>query len=205
MPNRMRIGLAALLLAAVCALAAVPAAALRSLGFAPAGAIEATSRRLTIRQPAGIVIECEVVLRGNLNAAIAKTVGAGVGNIAAAEARGCVGNEFVVGPPSLRFLLPIPITYNAFLGTLPNITGILVRFSPMKFQIIEARRPLEVRCLYEGPVGALAPVAGGEFETLNFLAENIPLREGNPIEECEMNSRLVGALTVRPRQRVSLL
>ncbi len=206
MPHRLRLPLAAFAVAALLSTALVgSAAASRALRIEPAGAIEATMERFLIRQPAGIEIWCNVTLRGNLAASVNKTVGAGFGGITEARTRECRGNEFVVGPPSLIFLTPIPMTYNSFLGTLPNITGILVNFNPMKLRIDEERRPVEVRCLYEGVVGILLPLLRSEFESFGFLREEIRLKEGIPIEECEARSRLTGAFTVRPTQRVTLV
>jgi hypothetical protein len=191
---------------AIGAALAGSAVALRSLSFAPGGAIEAVAARLTIRQPAGIEIWCNVTLRGMIVPSVAKMIGAPVGGITGSATRECAGNRFIVGPPTLIFLTPIPIMYESFLGTLPNITGLLVRFAPMKFLINEERGAgREVTCLFEGPVGALLPIAGGEFERFTFLREEIRLKEGRPIEECEANSRLVGTFTVTPRQRVTLL
>ena len=207
MRDRMRLFIAVIVAAgAIGAALAGTATALRSLSIEPAGGIEATGR-LTIRQLAGIEIWCNVTLRGGVAPSVPKTVGAMFGMITGATTRECAGNEFIVGPPSLIFLVPIPMLYNSFLGTLPNITGILVSMNPMKFRIDEERGPRlpPVRCLYEGPVGALFPLAEGEFERFTFLREEIRLKEGEPISECEAKSRLVGTLTVTPRQRVTLV
>jgi hypothetical protein len=207
MSHRMRSTIVAVVMAAALGVGlSGSAVGLRSLSIEPAGAIEATGR-LTIRQLAGIEIWCNVTLRGMVLPAVAKTVGAPLGGIAAAATRECAGNEFIVGPPSLIFLVGIPMLYSSFLGTLPNITGILVSLNPMKFRIDEERGPRlpPVRCLYEGPVGALFPLAGGEFERFSFLREEIRLKEGEPIAECEAKSRLVATFTVTPRQRVTLV
>ena len=181
------------------------------IGIAPNGAIEGTSEgRLVFRGGAGVEISCEVVLRGNLVPLVRKLVGQPFGAIAGGEARGCVGNMFTIGVPTVMFLAPIPLTYNSFLGTLPNITGLLVNFQPLNFRTneTEARARILAECLYEGTIGGLLTVAGGEFDRLRFLEANrarLKAERSRGVENCEAEMVLRGSLRIAPRQRAVLL
>lgn len=192
------------------ATAAAPAAARIGIGIAPAGPIEATSEgRITFRGGAGVQIYCEMTFTGMILPLVRKVRGVPFGTITAAATRGCEG-RVLVGTPTWIFLAPIPMVYESFLGTLPEISGILVRFQPMNFRINEAdeRGRLLAECLYEGNVGALFPVALGVFERFRFLeAERVRLKaeRSRGLENCEANGVLMGTFRIRPPQRITLL
>ena len=208
MTGRIRLLLAAALTLVSLAAATGTAGASFGLRIEPGGPIEARGR-VTFRGGAGTEIWCNVTLTGDFNRLVTKTVGAAFGTFTNYTTRECAGNEFIIGVAERRFLTPIPIQYNSFLGTLPNITGVLVRLAPLRFKITEREGGRTVaECLYEGVVGALMPIAGGEIERMSFLeADRIRLRGERSIgiENCEAEGRLIGTLTISPRQRVTLL
>lgn len=65
-------------------------------------------------------VECEVTLAGTVPTTFAKTAGAAVGSITAANAPACRRG----GATVLRETLPWTVTYRNFVGTLPNISAI---------------------------------------------------------------------------------
>lgn len=210
MSPRARRAVAALVVAvALMAATSTPAMARTAIGLNPAGGIEAISEgRLTFRGGAGVQIFCDVTFRGVFVPLIRKMRGTSVGMITSATTRNCEG-RVLVGTPTWIFLTPIMITYESFLGTLPEITGILVRFQPLNFRINETEGGrLTAECLYEGDVGALIPVEMREAERFRFLeADRVRLKAERSrfVENCEANGVLMGSFRISPRQRITLL
>jgi hypothetical protein len=206
-----RLGFAAA--ATVCSLMllAGTATATRAIRLEPAGPITKTSEEFTITAFGGeIRITCRLVLRGSLEPQIlkARVLPQGrVGQITSATAEGC-RNFF--GPAEVTFLIeaarPYNLRYGAFLGALPNITGLQFRKLAFAFKVTE----LFSSCLYNGPVPlllAFPPVAeggGARFNNETFVVPNaVPLvgGEGN----CSPQMELSGRAKVTPGQTAILV
>ena len=178
---------AAVAVASVCALAglAAPAGAVRAIQLAPGGEIKKTVEAFTIRAWGGeLTIICELSLSGRLTTAPIEKASAGllpegrIGRIEEWFVEGCRTN--IGGPAELTLLLeegaPVNLRYQAFLGALPNITGIQFRKLLFAFRIVE---PLVLgACLYRGAVGLLLsfpPAEGGggfRFTPERFVTPN---------------------------------
>jgi hypothetical protein len=210
--------MAGIAVAAVCAVAAfaAPAGAVRAIQLAPGGEIKKTVDAFTIRAWGGeLTIICRLTLRGRLTtAAIEKTV-AGllpegrIGQIDGWTAEGCVTN--IGGPAELRVLVepgtPVNLRYQAFLGALPNVTGIQFRKLGFAFRIFE---PMILgACLYRGMVDLLLsfpPVEGGggfTYTSERFITPNaIPRMSPAP---CPETVEISGAGRVTPPQAAVLV
>ena len=115
------------------------------------------------------------------------------------------------GPAELTLLLeagaPVNLRYQAFLGALPNITGIQFRKLMFAFRIVE---PLVLgTCLYRGAVGLLLsfpPAEGGEgfrFTPERFVTPNaVPRVSPAP---CPEIVELSGAGRLTPPQTAILV
>lgn len=89
---------------------------------------------------------------------------------------------------------PFPMIYHSFLGTLPEISGVLVNTNNSAF-LLEDREAGFTSCLYEGTQGFLFEVARRVTSRGRFLSENrIPLIRASS-ESCPRNGRLSGSLT----------
>jgi hypothetical protein len=171
----------------VCALAALaaPAGAMRALWLQPGGEIKKTVEAFTIKAFGGeLTIICELTLIGRLTTAPIEKAWAGllpegrIGRIEGWEVAGCRTN---FGTPAELTLLaepgtPVNLRYQAFLGMLPNVTGVLFRKLGFAFRIIE---PMILgNCLYRGMVDLLLgfpPVEGGggrRFTPERFITPN---------------------------------
>lgn len=98
------------------------AGALSSIGATPS-AITATSTGTTFSGSFG-TISCPLTLRGTLQSRVAKVLGATAGTITSAtwgSSGSCVSGA---RSPVPTFTPPWTLTYNAFAGTLPNITSV---------------------------------------------------------------------------------
>ncbi|MGB2711535.1 MAG: hypothetical protein WBC33_08450 [Conexibacter sp.] len=97
---------------------------------------------------------------------------------------------------------PIAMRYDAFLGTLPLITGLLVTALEVGVRI----RSAGANCLFQGDLPFLAFENGGgqSFNRKTFLANNLPWVEGMP---CPAGSsiEISGTLTIDPPIGVALL
>jgi hypothetical protein len=97
------------------------------------------------------------------------------------------------------------VRYNAFLGTLPRITGVLG--TGLSAEVAFFVNPLVTSCLYSGEVKALffeERGREGPFNRASFLPEAIPLIAGQPVA-CPRTMRLAATLAVTPSLRVRLL
>jgi len=175
----------AMALAAVCAaMAAAPASAMRAILLQPGGEIKKTVEAFRIRAFGGeVTITCELTLLGRLTTAPIEKASAGllpqgrIGRIEEAFVEGCGTN---IGTPAELTVLvepgaPRDLRFQAFLGALPNITGLLFRKLAFAFRIEE---PFVLgTCLYRGMVDLLMsfpPVegAGGRFTPERFVVPN---------------------------------
>jgi hypothetical protein len=178
---------AAIAVASVCALAALaaPAGAMRAVWIQPGGEITKTVEAFTIRAWGGeLTITCELTLTGRLTTAPIEKAWAGLlpeGRIGRIEGGGVAGCRNNLGGVVEVIMLnepgrPADLRYQAFLGVLPNVTGVLFRKLGFAFRIIE---PLVLgNCLYRGMVDLLVgfpPVEGGggrRFTPERFITPN---------------------------------
>jgi hypothetical protein len=178
---------AVLAVATVCAVAALaaPAAAMRAVWIQPGGEIRKSVEAFTIRAFGGeLRIICELTLNGRLTTAPIEKAWAGllpegrIGRIEGWAAEGCITN---FGTPAELIVLvepgaPRDLRYQAFLGVLPNITGVLFRKLAFAFRIIEPW--ILGNCLYRGMVDLLVtfpPAEGGggfRFTPERFVTPN---------------------------------
>lgn len=209
---------AAIAVASVCALGAfaAPASAVRAIQLVPGGEIKKTVEAFTIRAWGGeLTITCELTLTGRLTTAPIEKASAGLlpggrmGQIEGWAVEGCRTN--LGGPAELTVLVeagaPVNLRYQAFLGPLPNITGLQFRKLGFAFRIVE---PMVLgACLYRGMVDLLIgfpPAEGGggfRFTPERFVTPNaIPRMSPAPCPEIVEVSG-VGKLT--PPQRAVLV
>lgn len=209
---------AAIAVAALCAMAAfaAPASAVRAIQLQPGGEIKKTVEAFTIRAWGGeLTIICRLTLRGRLTTAPIEKASAGllpegrIGVIDGWAAEECATN--IGGPAELRVLVepgtPVNLRYQAFLGALPNITGIQFRKLAFAFRIVE---PMVLgACLYRGMVDLLLsfpPVEGGggfRYTAERFVTPNaIPRMSPAP---CPETVELSGAGRVTPPQLAVLV
>ena len=178
--------LAAIAVATVCALAALAATAgaMRGIQLQPGGAITKRVENFTARFFGGEVrVICRLTLRGrlapNINKAFAGLLPEGrIGRIENAATAGCMTN--FGGVAEVTILVepeaPVNLRYDAFLGALPNITGI--RFTKLGFSIKIFEPMILESCLYRGMVSLLMsfpPVegpGGGRFNPESFVTPN---------------------------------
>jgi hypothetical protein len=191
------------------------AAAMTAIRLQPGGEIKKVVEAFTVRAFGGEVrIICRLTLTGRLSTIINKA-SAGrlpegrIGQIEGAATEGCRTN--FGGEAEVTILVeagaPIPLRYQAFLGMLPAITGILFRKLGFSFRLVE---PVIIgTCLYRGMVDLLLtfpPVEGGEGRRFNpeaFVTPNaIPRFAG---AECPETVELNGAGRVTPPQGAILV
>lgn len=213
-PSRLTLGATVVL----CSLALVAGAATanRALRVEPAGPITKVVEEFTVRAFGGEVqIRCRLTVRGNIaaiiNKASARRLPEGrIGQITAAIAEGCRTN--FGGPAILTVLVepnrPFDLRYEAFLGGLPNITGLLI--SKLRFEFKIEAPPVLGSCLYSGQVGlliAFPPVAeerGRVFNNESFNTPNaIPFLVGEAL--CPPVVEVSGRGRLMPPQRLTLL
>lgn len=190
------------------ALAVSAASANRAIRIEPGGPA-INNGFITISEPLrGPVIRCELRLNLEYNRIIQKQfarnlAGGQIGIINGGGTVGCVEGgglpiAVTILPEPLR---PSPMRYDAFLGSLPLITGLLI--TALRFGVRINNGFLN--CLFEGEVPFLIfERAGGQrFDRKRFLPNALPFVEGNcpPISTIE----LIGALTIAPPQIVTLL
>jgi hypothetical protein len=203
---------------AVCALGtlAASASANRAVWIQPGGEIKKTVEAFTIRAWGGeLTITCALTLNGRLTTAPIEKAWAGllpqgrIGRIEGWAAEGCMTNFGT--PAELTVLVeegaPVNLRYQAFLGVLPNVTGVLFRKLGFAFQIVE---PMILgTCLYRGMVDLLIgfpPAEGGggrRFTPERFVTPNaIPRMSPAP---CPETVEVSGVGRVTPPQIVQLV
>jgi len=211
MRGRSKVLLAVLAAVLALSMATGAATALRSISVNPGGAITAIARALTFTA-SGQSIICEVVLTGEIQRAIPKTAGALVGRITAVEIQRrrpetCTKTAGlrVITNITAELTLPWHIRYQAILGTLPRITGILLIVLRTGFLLdftdILARN---FRCLYEPDLGVLGEVVAGKVSSLRILRQVLTGRE-LPGGRCPEAAELAGEFRLEPAQELILL
>jgi hypothetical protein len=208
---------AAIAAAALCALALLTASASAALAIRvqPGGPITKTVDAFTVRAWGGeVTIICRLTLTGRISTIINKA-GAGllpegrIGQIEGAATEGCRTN--FGGEAELTVLVepgaPVNLRYQAFLGVLPGIMGILFRKLAFAFQIVE---PVIIgTCLYSGNVDLLLtfpPVEGGggrKFNPERFVTPNAIPKTGGVL--CPPTVEVSGAGRVIPGQGAILV
>jgi hypothetical protein len=176
MSRRSRLCAVAVLALGALALLHGLAAARTAIRLQPAGEIKKVVEGFTVTAFGGEVrIICRLTMTGTIVNVIEKAsaglLPAGrIGQIESAATEGCRTN-FGTGAEVTVLVeagAPIPLRYQAFLGVLPGITGILFRKLGFSFQVVE---PMFLgTCLYRGMVSllmALPPVEGGGGRRFN--------------------------------------
>jgi hypothetical protein len=205
MRTQVKLTVTALCAALALAVAASSAAANRSLEISERQ-FTAVSRAVTFTAE-GTRGECPVTFTTTLARTIAKTAEIQVGQvtefrIAVERCTSSLGS--VVGMTALNVgRAPLWLTfYSSFLGTLPNITGILLYTENTQVQTTIAGA---IECLYEGRVYELITVREGRFTELRFVTERIRLRRVRGSVFCGENGTLAGTFTLSPAISVRLL
>lgn len=210
MKQIMRILLVAVTAVVALALLSGMAAASRGIGvtYRAGETISGTGR--TTFEDGGIFgfrrIICEVTL--NVKAAtalIVKSERGRIGEVTSGSTAGCrdsignTANATVLAEARRAF----PMTYTSFLGTLPEISGILVTTERAEF-LLEDPNAGFTSCLYEGRQGFLFAISRRTVTTGSFLeGETANLRTANG--ECPRTGRLIGTQTFNRRIEIILL
>lgn len=155
------------------------ATANRSLVTSGGGrAISGGVRGLVFAGSNGLNKTCDITLNGSIHSSIQKTVGALMGFFTSMAISNC-RNSLGISPTSLIGLIearsPWHIRYAGFLGTLPNITGVLATLIGVKFLLrIEA-----LSCLYESNMPMSTAGTAGErrytIRTMSFARNTVRL------------------------------
>lgn len=182
-----RAGLLALAVVSLIACTSGSATALRSLGIAPNE--EVTAKFLVeITESARLTtISCEMFLNERYLPAVTKSPGGVLGIMRRIEFTGCIdnfGRRWTV-TSTVEPGTPVNVMYGSFLGTLPNITGILAGAPTVGIRIRgEGGRP---NCLYRGPLLFLISRLGEpKFNAKTFLRSALRYVEG----ECGRESSI---------------
>ena len=209
MRNALRLAMTACAASMLLALASGPAFANRALGIAPTEAINNGRISLTYNEMMRrATITCELFLSLRYVREVQKA-GAGrlnegiIGLIPGARTAGC---REMMNNWTVIFLVnaenPITMRYDAFLGGLPRITGILITALDVGVRI----RSANANCLFQGdlPFLTFESEGGPRFDRKTFLANSLPWVEGMP---CEAGSSIAiaGTLTIEPPIGVRLL
>ncbi|MDW5596005.1 hypothetical protein VSS74_16770 [Conexibacter stalactiti] len=152
-----------------------------AIGITPSGPLPTTIGLNTqaggITFSAGMFVgNCTMTLDLIFHPVIRKVLDAPVGAVTN-------GSLVVCNPPGVTASIlglpnPSPITYDSFLGTLPNITGLLVWFRRLSFQF---NVPGTGLCLYSGQQGALIDFTKNP-RTVTLLAGGIFTKQaGSPL------------------------
>jgi hypothetical protein len=210
----MRLVLTACVALSAFAFFAGSAAASRALGFTPSrGLITlASNGAWTFRGSPESICQRGVLLISLRTEQVLKsaagTLPAGqIGNVTEGSFREC--RESLFGSEVRWVFLArkensatwFPVRYDAFLGTLPAIGGILLTILNFAISFTNA---LIGTCLYRGNVGLLIALnASHQPIEYRFLANRIPLQSGGG--SCPASGELVGRGTISPTLTVSLL
>jgi hypothetical protein len=135
---------------------------------------------------------CDLTLEGTSRERIAKRVGAVAGTITRAPTANCRESVFGGGIEA-RVLVPITVAYNSILGTLPNITGVLLTG---RGGFLLRIPNVGIECLYEGTIGILVSVTRGVTGAIRFLEEPIPKLIALEGGRCTATGNLEGSGTM---------
>ncbi|HYV16190.1 MAG TPA: hypothetical protein VE972_09220 [Conexibacter sp.] len=201
------IGLLALAVASLVAFASGSAVALRALAINPGGPIRAEGP-VRVNEALRVAnIECELVLTGMLVRQVPKMTNAPLGSLTRLEFRNCI-ETFRRIPWIVTALveprMPAPVFYNTFLGTLPDITGILATAQNVGIRLTNAERTVE--CLFRGNLPYLIYRSPGElkFNRKMFLPNRLNYFEGRGCRP-EAFVEIEGILILEPAQEVTLV
>ncbi len=200
----------ALAATASLALLSASAAANRSLSASPAGTITGTSTgQITFEEPAGSFgIACNLTLNGTLARTTAKRAGSHVASLTEGRTSNCRDTFFGIAGRAIVLVessRPFDVVYSSFLGTLPRISGILVR-AEMRFLLTTAIGG----CLFETGAAREAVIL------IEAVAETGSATRGRFVREvarlltrlsgtCPATGNLAGRFTLSPTQTVRLL
>jgi hypothetical protein len=132
--------------------------------------IRASFRNLEFEPEGFSTISCRITLEGSFHSrTIAKVRGALIGYLTRVSTNNCNN-----GVTILTETLPWHIRYESFSGILPNITLILVRTSPISFQL---EFGLGIRCLARGELGVrfIRIVPGGQLRFARIERQSLSL------------------------------
>jgi hypothetical protein len=210
---RVRLSMTCLTVVLALSLTTSIAAALRSFSLSAAGEFRAVGRALTF-EAEELRFQYNVTFTGTLARSIPKTRGAHVGSITRGVVEGCRVIEPSTSTCSATAAplgeLSWNINYESFLGTLPNVTGILLLIEGEDLLIAEAVMGRNRReCLYRGTIGLLARVgARGEVGGFSFVAGRNLLtlfRDLNLSGLCSLVKSDRGELSFSPTQTLRLI
>jgi hypothetical protein len=190
-------------MSAAIALAAGSAAALRSFQVSNPGALRGTGTNISFEEEAGFLrtVCSGATLNGEGRERIPKTVGAVAGTVTEGRTTGCraFGFEATV-TLNAEPRRPWQTTYSSFLGTLPNITGVLGVSRGGEATIIAGGRT----CRYAGEPTTLSPVTRGAAEMTSFTGGIITLQAGSS-ESCPRQGILRGSFRAERVRTVTLV
>lgn len=202
-----RLVVAALVAATALAVVTTSASANRSLSVSPGGATRETSEGMvTFEEPGILGVACNLTLNSTTPRSIAKRAGTHMGSITEGRASEC--RDTIFGTAATAIVLvevrrPFTIVYNSFLGTLPNITGIL------GLQVFAIRlSSLPGDCLFatNTGVGILWAVgAGGVVRRKRYLI-NLTIPLSMTISgSCPGDAEMQGTMSLSPGQTIRLI
>jgi hypothetical protein len=205
-----RLTIMALAVTASLALLSAAAAANRSLSANPGGTIRATSSgQITFEEPGGSFgLACTTTMNGTLERVAAKRAGVHIGSITEGRAVECRDTFFGISGEATILAeprSPLDVVYSSFLGTLPRISGILVR-ADNRFLLTAAIG----RCLFETTasreVTLLIEAASetGSVTRAHYVPETTRLLT-RLSGTCPASGGLAGRITLSPTQTVRLL
>jgi hypothetical protein len=207
MSRKMLLGAVACASVLMLAFGSQVASASRSLSISPAGAVRYTSiGKYTLEEEEGFSVACNVTLEVTLPRMLGKTRGASGGAVNEARMNECTESVFglrtVVTPLMMARWQRI---YDSFLGSLPNITGILFR-SEMRALV----RTAMWECLFETtpnapetpnfPEDGVLQEAGGWRDLVSIIRLKTRLSGA-----CPPGIRGVGSFRASTAQRLTLL
>lgn len=215
MPRSAKAAVTAVAIVCTIALGAGAATANRSLGLSSPGAIRLSSSAVTFR--AGLLMVCGVTLAGSLSRSIPKLELTTAGSVTSGTWSRCVGNAAegelfwtgVADIAELRLGLPWTVRYKAFLGLLPNISGIRLQVVEAAFLWSLGTTLGTIRCLWRGTIELQGEVSRGSLSAFRVVLPNaLPLIAdlsrtlGAP---CPATLELLAGFTLSPTQTVTLL
>jgi hypothetical protein len=202
-----RVRAAAWLACIIVLIASAAASARTGLSIEPADGIEAISNGAVSFRGGEVTIACTLALNGELNPGISKLSARSLSEGVVGYITEGVGSGCTEAFGSITYALlaeeeaPVSLRYDAFLGTLPSITGTLL----MALQVPSSFTSTFLgTCLYQGDVGLLVTFPAGETgNRVSVLGNRVSRRTGGGL--CPATVELAGTFTLSPPQRVTLL
>jgi hypothetical protein len=164
------------LAAALLLVSAVSSASARSLSTS-SQTLRTTWTNLEFTNAFGFgFIRCAVTLEGSFHSrTIGKVLNSLIGAITRADVRACTGGE------AIPQALPWHVQYGGFSGTLPNITGLTLILSRLRFHLVIPNCDAEYGIETDAIRGTVALGAGGVANSItpsNDRANRFRLNEG---------------------------